>query len=110
METTAVLQTTHPYKLLLLIPLFPFIGAAINGIVGKKLQDRFGKRAVHAIAIGAMCLSALFAIISFSQLFLLAPAERTLLDVAFPMMHIGSFRVDMTFAMDQLSGMMTLII
>ncbi len=110
METTAVLQTTHPYPWLYLIPLFPFIGAVVNGIFGKKLQDRFGKKVVHGIAIGAMAAAALVALISFGQLFLVPAHERSLLDVVFPMMHVGSFRVDMAFLMDPLSGMMALII
>jgi NADH-quinone oxidoreductase subunit L len=107
---TAVIQQTRPYPWLVLIPLFPFLGAVINGIFGKRLQDRYGKKAVHYIAIGAMCGAAAIAVTSFVQLLTLPHAERTLLDVVFPMARIGHFRLDMAFMMDPLSGMMALII
>ncbi len=107
---TAVVQTTHHFPWLFLIQLFPLLGAAINGLLGKKLQDRFGKQAPHTIAIGAMVAAATVAIISFANLLRLDASERTLLDVVFPMIHVGAFRVDMAFALDPLSGMMALII
>jgi NADH-quinone oxidoreductase subunit L len=107
---TAALQKTVAVNWLWLIPLFPFVGAVLNGLFGKKLQDRFGKKAVHTIAIGAMVLSACVAIAAFSKLLGLEPGQRYLLDVTFPMIRLGKFSVDMAFAVDPLSGMMILII
>ena len=107
---TAVVQTTHSFPWLFLIPLFPFLGSAINAFFGKKLQDKYGKRVPHTIAIGAMVAAAAVALFSFGNLFLLDASERTLLDVVYPMIHVGAFKVDMTFALDPLSGMMALII
>jgi NADH-quinone oxidoreductase subunit L len=109
-NVTAVLQSTENFPYLFLIPLFPFIGAVINGFFGKKLQDRFGKPAVHYVAILAMAAAAVVALIGFINLLRLDPSHRTIVNTAFPMIHIGSFRADMTFSMDQLSGMMALII
>src|SRR5437016_4764951 len=107
----AALQFTHPANYLFLIPLLPFVGAVINGIFGKKIQDRFGKVAVHSIAIGVMALSACVALYAFAGgLVPLRAHERTLLDVVFPMIRVGRFHVDMAFMMDPLSGVMTLII
>ncbi len=107
---TAVLHTARPYPFLFLIPLFPLLGAAVNAFLGKKLQDRYGKRAVHTVAIGAMLAAATMALISFAQLLRLPAHERALLDVTFPMIHIGAFQADMAFLLDPLSGMMALII
>src|SRR5687768_10709575 len=107
---TAALQQTVAVNWLWLIPLFPFVGAVINGILGKKLQDRFGKTAVHVIAIGAMTLSAIVALMAFVKLLGLHGHERFLLDQVFPMIQIGKLQVHMAFAIDPLSGMMALII
>ena len=107
---TIVTQKITPIGLLWLIPLLPFVGAAVNGLVGKRLQDRFGKGAVHAIAIGAMCGAAALSIVFYVKLLALPPAERYLHDFVFPMVQIGSFKVNMAFALDPLSALMALII
>src|SRR4051812_30718615 len=107
---TAAVQQVVRVNWLWLIPLFPFIGAVINGIFGKKLQDRFGKAAVHTIAIGMMTLAAAVAVTAFVKLLSLPAHERYLLDTAWKMIHVGHFRVDFAFAIDPLSGMMALII
>ena len=79
-KLTAALQQFHEVGFLFLIPLLPFIGAVINGLFGKKLQDRFGKGAVHGVAVGAMVLSSLVALYAFiGRLLPLESAERTLL-------------------------------
>src|SRR3954466_13468710 len=110
MNFTAAVQQTVPVSWLWLIPLFPFIGATLNAFFGKKLQDRFGKGAVHTIAIGMMSASAILAVVAFVKLLGLPSHERFLLDQVFPMIHIGRFNVDMAFAIDPLSAMMALII
>ena len=107
---SAALTQVHPWSLIRLLPLFPFIGAVINGLFGKKIQDKFGKSAVHSIAIGVMGCAAVVAIFAFVTLLGLPAHERYLHDTVFPMIHIGVFQVDMAFAIDPLSGMMALII
>src|SRR5215831_13740992 len=109
-EYTVVRQSIVPVSLLWLIPLFPLIGATINGLFGKKIQDKLGKSAVHAIAIGAMALSAIVAVVHFVKLMGLPAESRYLHNFVFPMVSIGSLKINMAFAMDPLSGMMALII
>jgi NADH-quinone oxidoreductase subunit L len=107
---TAAVQQVVKVNWLWLIPLFPFVGAVINGLFGKKLQDRFGKAAVHTIAIGMMTLAAAVALGAFVKLLGVPAHERYLLDTAWKMIHVGRFHVDFAFAIDPLSGMMALII
>jgi NADH:ubiquinone oxidoreductase subunit 5 (subunit L)/multisubunit Na+/H+ antiporter MnhA subunit len=107
---TAAFQGVTDVPYLWLIALFPFVGAAINGILGVKLQDSFGKQTNHSIAIGAMLLSFAVAVMAFVKLIGLPAGERTLRTDLFPMFEVGDFRVHFSFAMDQLSATMTLII
>ena len=107
---TAAVQQYKVANVIWLIPFLPFVGATLNGFFGKKLQDKLGKRAVNAIAIGVMSAAAVIAIYYFVELLRLPKHERYLLDVVFPMIHIGKFHVDMAFALDPLSAMMALII
>src|SRR5262249_854773 len=110
MDRTVVLPKITPVGLMWLIPLFPLLGAAINGLFGKLLQDRYGKSAVHTVAVGAMLLAAVVAIVFFLKLLTLPADQRTLHTLAFPMVSIGAVKFDMAFAMDPLSAMMALII
>jgi NADH-quinone oxidoreductase subunit L len=110
MNFTATIQQVQQVSWLFLIPLLPFLGAVVNGLFGKKLQDRFGKQAVHTVAVGVMGLAAVVAVAAFVRLLSLPAHERFLLDSVFPMIHIGKLNVDMAFAIDPLSGMMALII
>jgi NADH:ubiquinone oxidoreductase subunit 5 (subunit L)/multisubunit Na+/H+ antiporter MnhA subunit len=104
----AKLLTAKEVNVLWLIPLFPAIGAFINGLFGKRIQDRYGKKANHTIAIGAMVLAAVVAIVSFVMM-LGSPAHR-IHNTAWEMIRIGALRVDFAFEMDALSGMMALVI
>ncbi len=54
-EIASVVEQQAGY--LFLIPLLPLIGAIINATLGFKLQQRFGKRAVHAVALTAVFAS-----------------------------------------------------
>jgi NADH:ubiquinone oxidoreductase subunit 5 (subunit L)/multisubunit Na+/H+ antiporter MnhA subunit len=108
---TAAFQRVQEIHLLWLIPLFPFLGAVINGILGKTIQDKLGKKAVHTIAIGAMLAAAAVACYVFFAKLVPAPAgARTFRDFVFPMIQLGAIQVDFALTMDQLSGTMTLII
>ncbi len=105
-----------------LIALFPFVGAAINAIFGRKLQasdwmsdfakkQHIGSPAVSAVAIGAMLLAFCIALANFIQLATIEQAgERYLLSHAWQMVRIGSLDINFSFAMDPLSGVMTLIV
>ena len=91
---TAAVQQYKTISWLWLIPLFPFLGAALNGFFGKVLQDRYGKKAVHAIGVGMMTASAVVAVAAFVALLKLPAHQRFLLDSVFPMIHLGKFHVD----------------
>src|SRR5205807_4034879 len=94
-----------------LIPAFPLLGAAVNALLGARLQKRYGKRAVHAIAVGAMVLSCAVAEIAFwKMVFAHHPQERFFEDHLWTMWRSGSLKVDLSFALDPLGMVMTLIV
>ncbi len=93
-----------------LIPFFPLVGAAINALFGLKLQRAFGKRVVHAVAVGAMALSFLVALYAFSQMLGLPSEHRFLQDTRWSLLTAGRLTVDLGFSLDPLSMMMTLIV
>src|SRR6266567_370163 len=87
-----------------LIPILPLVGAAINSLFGK----RFSRQAVAAVALtfcGAAFLMALWVAVHFSSLSLphVDPVLATWL-------RSGSFSVDYSFAIDQLSLVMVLVV
>jgi NADH-quinone oxidoreductase subunit L len=98
-----------------LLPLFPLLGAAINGLFGTRLQARYGKPAVAAVAIGAMLGAAAVALFAFfGKLLPAAPEARYLHDQVWSMVAIadpaGALRADFALAVDPLSGVMLLVI
>jgi NADH-quinone oxidoreductase subunit L len=100
----------HHVSYLWLIPLFPIVGAAINAIVGWKLQQLFGKKIVHRIAVTAMFLAFGTALYAFSQMLALPAEERFLQNTLWNLLTAGRLSVDVGFALDPLSMMMVLII
>jgi NADH-quinone oxidoreductase subunit L len=93
-----------------LIPFFPLLGAAINAIVGWRLQRLLGKRIVHLVAISAMTASFAVAAFAFMQMHALGEQERFLQDTLWHAFGAGRVSVEFAFALDPLSMMMTLII
>ena len=86
-----------------LIPALPLIGAAINGVWGR----RFSRQTVSAVALsfcGAAFALALWVAFQFPSL--LTPYEETLAS----WIHAGSFRADFAFYLDQLSLIMLLVV
>lgn len=107
----AALVIPPPARYLFLVPLLPLVAAAINGLFGRRLQDRFGKTPARAIGLGAMLLSLGVALYAFlGPLLHHKGGPRALLDVVFPMIRIGHLRADMAFLMDPLSGVMALVV
>src|SRR5438067_701791 len=87
-----------------LIPLLPLIGAAINGLFGR----RFPKRVVSAIALafpGASFLMALWIASRFASLTDLPHVE-----LLGRWIQAGSFAVDFAYQLDQLSMVMLLVV
>jgi len=92
-----------PNLYLWLIPVLPLVGAAINGLFGK----RFSRQTVSAIALGfsgaalvmALWIAAQFASLTLPHVELLASWIRA-----------GDFQVDFAFYLDQLSLVMLLVV
>jgi len=95
-----------------LIPILPLAGAAINGLFGK----RFSRRSVAAIALtfcGAAFAMAIWIAARFSSLSLphVESFPRWLLEQGLgTWIRSGTFSVDYSFALDQLSLVMLLIV
>jgi NADH-quinone oxidoreductase subunit L len=86
-----------------LIPVLPLIGAAINGLFGK----RFSRKLVAVVALGfcgAAFLIALWIAVRFSSL----PLPHV--EVLTSWLNSGGFSVDYSFGLDQLSLVMLLIV
>jgi NADH-quinone oxidoreductase subunit L len=116
-------QVTHVElsATLWLIPLLPFLGAAINAIFGRKLQNssvgkdlskrlHIGSFGVSAVAVIAMLLAFTLVLVNFAKLVSLPAEHRYLYNHAWQMVRIGSLDVNFSFAMDPLSALMCLII
>jgi NADH-quinone oxidoreductase subunit L len=104
-----------------LIPLLPFLGAAINAIWGRSLQSsdfgkdfskrhHIGSAGVTAVAVGAMVCAFVLGLVNVLKLVSLHGGDRYLFNHAWQMVRIGSLDVNFAFAMDPLSAIMTLII
>ena len=96
-----------PY--LALLPLFPLIGATINGLWGQKIQEKYGKKPIHWVATGALMLSALVALYSFVVLIGLEPENRALSWIGWDWIVIGFVDARVAFWVDPLTCMMLLI-
>jgi NADH-quinone oxidoreductase subunit L len=103
-------QTTTPFGGLALLPLFPLLGAALCGLLGRRLQHRLGPRAIHVVAVGAMLLAAAAALAAVAQLVALGPADRHLVQRLWPLLRIEGLTIDLGLALDPLSAVMILVI
>jgi NADH-quinone oxidoreductase subunit L len=93
--------------LLLIIVLLPLTGFAVNGLLGKKLS----RGTVTAVACTTTAISFLLAIIAFAQL-LKTPTDE-IHKLSFNYFHwirAGSFTANFGFMLDQLTGVMLLVI
>ncbi len=98
-----------------LIPLFPLLGAAVNGLAGVRF---FSRRAVGATAVGAAGLGFAAALVSFAGL--LRSAEPAVVRTLFTWVPASlvrtasggaaSFRLDLAFRYDGLAAIMTLVV
>jgi len=97
------------FPLLGLIPLLPLLGAAWNGMLGARLQARFGRAAVHVPAILLPAVSTVIALWAFLSL---AQAEHgaALYAHFWTWLHVGELQADAALIMDRLSGVMTLVV
>ncbi len=98
-----------------LIPLFPLVGAAVNGLAGVRF---FSRRAVGATAVGAAGLSFAAAVAAFAGL--LRSPDTVVVKTLFTWVPaslvrtasggLASFRLDLAFRYDSLAAVMTLVV
>src|SRR3954464_11557333 len=93
-----------------LIPAFPLLGSAINAFLGPRLQRAYGKRANHTIAVGAMVLSCVVAEGAVWEMGAPEAAHRFFEDRLWTMWQSGALKVDLSFGLDPLGMLMTMIV
>ena len=118
-------QVTHvvlAWIPLWLIPLLPFLGAAVNAVLGVKLQSsrvgggwakrwHTGSFLITAIGVGSVALAFALTVASLVQLLVIQdPGQRYLYSHAWQLVRIGSVDVNFAFAMDPLGAVMTLVV
>jgi len=84
-----------------LIPVLPLVGAAINGLFGK----RFSRQTIAAIALGFSGAAFAMALWVATHASLLPVSEKLA-----PWIRAGDFQVDFAFYLDQLSLVMLLVV
>src|SRR5713226_2311579 len=92
------------------IVLLPLLGAAVNFLLGAKLQKRYGKRAISAIGCGVVVIAFGIALWAFYLMLALQPEHRFMLDDLWRWFDIGGLNLDIALWLDPLSMVMTLIV
>ncbi len=103
-------QAFHAAPYLWVIPALPIVGAFVNAAFGWKLQQLFGKKIVHRIAVTAMFAAFGVALYYFSVMLALPAEERFLQNTLWNLLTAGRLTVDLGFALDPLSMVMVLVI
>jgi len=93
-----------PFSILWLIPMVPLLGAAINGILGKRLP----KNIITAVAVGTVAVSFIIALREF--LAMLGTSALPINRDYFTWIQAGRFQAQAGFMLDHLSGLMILIV
>ncbi|MBE0616582.1 MAG: NADH-quinone oxidoreductase subunit L, partial [Proteobacteria bacterium] len=83
----------HTWEFIWLIPLFPMVGALINGLLGKRLP----KSLVHWIACGSVFLSFAVSVWGFATLRALPASERVLTQTLFEWIAAGTVKIDLAY-------------
>jgi len=99
-----------PVTFIRLIVALPLIGAAINFLLGARLQKMFGKRVIGLIGCGVVIMAFILAARTFFVMLTLPPENRFMLDDLWKWFDVGGLNLDIAFWLDPLSMMMTLII
>jgi NADH-quinone oxidoreductase subunit L len=94
------------FDLLWLIPVLPLIGAAINGILGKRLP----KGVISTIAAGTVGVSFLISLRAFAAMLNTPDQQLPILRDYFTWIQAGRFQAQFGFMLDHLSGLMILIV
>lgn len=89
-----------------LIPFFPLLGFAINGLLGPRL----GEKGVGFVGAGVVLASFIAGLFAFFDLLSLAPESRLFTQSLYQWMAAGSFSVDIGLRLDALSITMVLVV
>src|SRR5579863_1211274 len=89
-----------------IIPLLPLLGAAVNGIFGR----RWPHAVTNSIALGATGLSFAAVLELFREFTHLAPANIPWVQTYLPWIAAGGFRSDFSLQVDQLTMVMLLVV
>ncbi len=89
-----------------LIPLLPLLGFFINGLLGKRL----GKGIVSYVGCTSVGLAFVIALFVFGDLLSREPEHRLLVQTLWDWLQVGGLNVHVSFMVDQLSGVMILIV
>jgi NADH-quinone oxidoreductase subunit L len=102
----------HPLQVtfIRLIVALPLMGAAINFLLGARLQKMFGKRIIGLIGCGVVILAFILAARAFFVMLQMPPENRFMLDDLWKWFDVGGLNLDIAFWLDPLSMMMVLII
>ena len=92
------------------IPLLPLIGFVINGLGARAELGPAGTRRVHWVACLAPFGSLLISVVAFTKLLGLPAEQRLLTDTVFTWIAAGEFTANLTFSIDPLSSVMTLVV
>src|SRR5512138_932233 len=93
------------FDYLWLVPSLPLAGAVINAIFSRRLP----RRAVSAIAVGAVAGSFVIAVLEFFAL-LGAGGEHAVHVPIYSWIPVGDFKIDIAFLLDPLSALMLLVV
>ena len=91
---------------LFLIPLIPFIGFLINGLLGQKI----GRSGVYCIGCSSIGLAFLFSILAVYQLACSPAEDRLLVQSLWSWITVGNLNVDFSLMIDPLSAVMILVV
>ena len=89
-----------------LIPVLPLLGAAINGLLGR----RFSKKAVAAVALAFCGAAFLWAVVAAVRFAGLPDSQTPYTETLAAWIQAGDLRVDFGFLLDQLSLVMILVV
>ncbi|HYR44551.1 MAG TPA: NADH-quinone oxidoreductase subunit L [Terriglobia bacterium] len=92
--------------MLWLIPVLPLLGAAVNGVLGKRLP----KNVISTIAVGTVGLSFLISVREFVMMLGTPQEQLPILRDYFIWIQAGRFQAQFGFMLDHLSGLMILIV
>jgi NADH-quinone oxidoreductase subunit L len=94
------------FTALWLIPVIPLIGAAINGLFGKRLP----KNVIGIVAAGSVALSFIISLRVFIAMLSMPESELPILKDYFTWIQAGQFNAQFSLMLDHLSGVMILIV